>query len=385
MIKRDLLSLSREESLILACSHLELTPELERDLRRLLNSPLDWELLVKRAEIEGVAPLLYHNLKDKGIPQKVVDTLKALYWRTKRTNEFTLQAFAEIGEIFAKKGVDFILLQGIALIGTLYPDPGLRPIGDVDLLIREGDMDRVVSIIAELGFERVGRYTHLFSDGELLLDIHQELGNVSRIKARRFVFSFDINEIWEKARTKEGPFPYALYLSPEDEFLYLASHLQRHSFSRLIWFVDLSELIRLSNLDLDVLRKLAGRLNLDRSLLFSLGFIKTHLNPNISEDLIHSLTKPPLNLLEEIGYRKLLSFAPLPYFGDLLFLLSIKGFRNRFRFALETAFPRPEIMREMVPLYSRLSFLAYPLRLMKIFFMMLNLCANLLKKKVRLT
>src|SRR5262249_55246349 len=50
-----------------------------------------------------------------------------------------------------------ILLKGAVLVRTLYGDPGLRHVGDVDLLVDERDVPRTGSLLDAMGFRRVGR------------------------------------------------------------------------------------------------------------------------------------------------------------------------------------------------------------------------------------
>ena len=50
-----------------------------------------------------------------------------------------------------------ILLKGAALVRTLYADPGLRHVGDLDLLVDERDVPRAASLLDVMGFRRFGR------------------------------------------------------------------------------------------------------------------------------------------------------------------------------------------------------------------------------------
>jgi hypothetical protein len=48
---------------------------------------------------------------------------------------------------FSKKGIEVILLKGAALAVTLYPDNTLRPMGDLDLLIKESDLGAAITLV----------------------------------------------------------------------------------------------------------------------------------------------------------------------------------------------------------------------------------------------
>ena len=49
-----------------------------------------------------------------------------------------------------------IPLKGPALAEALYPDPGLRPFTDLDLLVRREDAARAVALLGEVGRSGVG-------------------------------------------------------------------------------------------------------------------------------------------------------------------------------------------------------------------------------------
>ncbi len=131
-------------------------------------TPDDWQLLVMMAETEGVGPLLHWKLKhakcgvrgaECEVPTSVQQQLKASYYQTAARNALLfreldriLAAFAEAETCAAKaptggsgeqcRSIPVIVLKGAALLlehqddmaQSLYPDPALRPMMDLDLL-----------------------------------------------------------------------------------------------------------------------------------------------------------------------------------------------------------------------------------------------------------
>lgn len=53
--------------------------------------------------------------------------------------------------------VDVLPVKGIVTAHTLYPDPGLRPILDVDLRVRPGDLGRTARMAEEAGWRSLGQ------------------------------------------------------------------------------------------------------------------------------------------------------------------------------------------------------------------------------------
>src|SRR5207247_843738 len=86
-------------------------------------------------------------------------------------------------EALAASDVGALVIKGAAVARTHYPDPLLRPAGDVDLLIRQPDVDRCRDALTASGYsaanETAGRfvtYQHHFVGpvrlGGLVLDVH---------------------------------------------------------------------------------------------------------------------------------------------------------------------------------------------------------------------
>jgi Uncharacterised nucleotidyltransferase len=94
-------------------------------------------------------------------------------------------------------GIQPLLLKGVPLAYTVYQSPALRPRGDTDLLIREGDLKRVAHILRELGYDgpdvEVDKFaiyacTYRKSSGTAHdLDVHWKINN-ARLFARTLTF-----------------------------------------------------------------------------------------------------------------------------------------------------------------------------------------------------
>ena len=67
-------------------------------------------------------------------------------------NIILLDRTLEIVREFKKRSIDFLVLKGLYLAFTIYPDEGFRPMVDVDLLVRRVDLDRIDEVLAELGY-----------------------------------------------------------------------------------------------------------------------------------------------------------------------------------------------------------------------------------------
>src|ERR1700746_3766744 len=57
--------------------------------------------------------------------------------------------------LLEKEGIPTILLKGTALAETVYDNPVLRHCHDIDLLIRDQDMSRAVSLLPSIEFKEI--------------------------------------------------------------------------------------------------------------------------------------------------------------------------------------------------------------------------------------
>jgi hypothetical protein len=53
----------------------------------------------------------------------------------------------------ANTGIPVVYLKGFAFAHTLYPDPDIRTIGDIDILVRDRDLGRLLDFLTGRGFE----------------------------------------------------------------------------------------------------------------------------------------------------------------------------------------------------------------------------------------
>lgn len=63
-----------------------------------------------------------------------------------------MNVLRQVITILKSDGIDVIVLKGAALCNTLYPDPGLRPMRDMDILIEKKDVERAQLLMVTNGF-----------------------------------------------------------------------------------------------------------------------------------------------------------------------------------------------------------------------------------------
>ncbi len=115
----------------------------------------EWEGVAAQAEAHGLAPLLYVHTRAAGVqlPQAVKRELQGLYLRHRDANRVRTGVLCNILRAYAAAGIPALVLKGAALSYTVYPEPGLRPMSDLDILVREEDLWRAQKLLGDLGFD----------------------------------------------------------------------------------------------------------------------------------------------------------------------------------------------------------------------------------------
>jgi hypothetical protein len=113
-----------------------------------------WRWLPGKAELHGLGPLLYLHLKatDSLAPIDAWREIKGLYLRHRRANQLRGAALKEILQAFEAASIPSLALKGIALAYLVYPEPGLRPMRDIDLLVPESELEKGAQTLARLGY-----------------------------------------------------------------------------------------------------------------------------------------------------------------------------------------------------------------------------------------
>ncbi len=135
------------------------TPANQQRLRELLNTELDWPVIVERSRARGTAALLRFNLAQAAmldaVPQLESDLLatESHSWAAKQ-QVYMLEA-TRLMQALHGRGIISLPLKGAALmLGDYYPRPGLRVAVDVDLLVAPSDAEAAFAIAQDCGFER---------------------------------------------------------------------------------------------------------------------------------------------------------------------------------------------------------------------------------------
>jgi hypothetical protein len=119
-----------------------------------LKQGVDWDDLVIRAIVLGMAPQLYNRLSDWQIkmPTRIRARLGATYTAQADRNQAIYQQLGEFLAICRKLNLQPIALKGIHLAACYYDEPALRPMNDIDLLFKPEELSPAETALQQLGY-----------------------------------------------------------------------------------------------------------------------------------------------------------------------------------------------------------------------------------------
>lgn len=114
-----------------------------------------WADVPVQAEAHGIAPLLHVHLRAAGVqpPLAIERQLQGLYLRHRWANQIRASVLRKILTVYSAAGIESLVLKGAALAHLVYPEPGWRPMRDIDILVRRSDAIRAQRLLADLGFD----------------------------------------------------------------------------------------------------------------------------------------------------------------------------------------------------------------------------------------
>ncbi|HWR11159.1 MAG TPA: nucleotidyltransferase family protein [Rectinemataceae bacterium] len=194
-----------------------------------------WESVVRCARKAQLSPLLYHALRavspsTKAPPQSALDALRTDHLRSLCRNMRILHTVSEIVAECNAKNIPVILLKGAALATAVYKDPGLRPMGDVDILVGRQDIPEVHAILTRKGYRNLpdkdmmaaNHVPPCISPGKPTIEIHFTILEEAQAN------SFNAGELFERAVPITLSGVGAMTLAPEDGLLHLCEHAGAH-------------------------------------------------------------------------------------------------------------------------------------------------------------
>ncbi|MBN2829208.1 MAG: nucleotidyltransferase family protein [Candidatus Cloacimonetes bacterium] len=297
-----------------------------------------WLASINFEEIEGgsyrLIPALYKriSLLKPDFPHK--NRMKGIYRYFLYKNNSIMHNGLTLLDAFSRNNIDCILLKGAALITSYYGEPALRPMNDLDILVRREDAQKAFSLMEELGWKprRNKKFLTQFkrtngiamSNGSgFETDLHWDVVSQSMWKDSE-------KSYWENYETVEYKGRRLRILNPEMQIIHNTSHgLKWNKMSSIRWIPDVALIIekRRDDIDWDCLMDII----IDKKLVFTmkqgLNFLVDEFGADIPVPFLNRLNAIPDTAIEKKLYYHLNHPSRLVLFKIVWYVYS-KGREN---------------------------------------------------------
>lgn len=343
-------------------------------------NPVNWETLIDIAVYHGVASIIYRNIRDakyEFLDKNFYSEIESYYYGIAGKNTKYFREMEKILLSLNESGVGTIVLKGAALGESVYNNIALRPIEDIDLLVKKFDFPAAKAAFRRWGynvhdkpfpssmhkkieqerhkpFEKYESELHFFDrQNRYFFDVHWNLLIICESGISETV-QLNIERIWKRAKTIRVGEAKAYLMSDEDLLIYLCLHLRERHFekarSRLIWWHDIYMILKKRTADFNVSYFLSAVSEYGAGIsVFSV--LKTaetlfgiklpdEIDNAIDSDIVcFDLDKVIPEPTDQIKYRKV--FKEKDYVSDLK---NISGFSRKFRIIAGDIFPDSRYM-----------------------------------------
>jgi Uncharacterised nucleotidyltransferase len=150
----------------------------------------NWESMLGQARDEFVLPAIAESLRELDlthlVPAEVTELLAAVEILNTERNQVIANELKSVAKLLNEVRIEPVLLKGVAYLGTqVYPKPGTRYLGDIDLLIPKGQMQSAVDTLRRNGYheddsDKFSHFRHhhppLRKPASVFIELHYRLG-----------------------------------------------------------------------------------------------------------------------------------------------------------------------------------------------------------------
>lgn len=301
----------------------------------------EWEGLIDNAIKHGVAPFLWHRFQSSNfsseLPENIRKRFAKCYLQSAGRGVIIRNQLFEILELLNKNDIPVIVLKGAYFADSIYQDFSIRPMQDIDILIRENDSGRVEKALLSVGYNslfgvntplnRRIHYSYKRPGWGVPIEVHFLL------RSSRLNRELDIDQFWSRAVITSVVEHDVSVFSPEDLILYHCFHATKHIFQHfaLRSFCDIALIIKHFNekVDWKIVAERAKELQIANNVYFTLKLVRVLMQIGAPQEFLHNL-KPVNYDLELEGlaktqifegmdrhYLKLTNFAKLWHGGSI--------------------------------------------------------------------
>jgi hypothetical protein len=272
---------------------------------------LDFDALTLGSQ--RILGLLHKNLRAHDIEDPIMDRLRGIARYAWFSNRNLILQSTPLLKAFNETGVKFSFLKGMAIVASIPDQMALRPMGDMDLLIRPSDAEAALDLLTKFGWwphygttnfikqevmERSEGYG--FEKGKhIFLDLHWQMLKLSR-------WPCVDDELWSRVvQTKIGDLSCCVP-SFEDQILHAFVHgAPWDPNGALRWAADAVVIFRTkgSDFDWDYLLRQARQRHVLAPVRESITYLAQNLEIAVPGVIQAAIEREPISRVEILDYK----------------------------------------------------------------------------------
>ncbi len=270
-----------------------------------------WRTWRRSVELEHVQrqttqllPLVYRNLAAVADDEPEWSVVRGIYRRHWTSNQLLFREAEDLLTTLRSAGVPTLVLKGMALARIYYPDPGCRPMNDVDLLVPPSRAGEAIELLERSGWTSsvAGLAEALDTRNSASFHRHRT-GSDLDLHWNVFWQPSDDGDFWERAVALELPGGDTLALSPADQLLHVLAHGTYWSTVTFRWVADAVMVGRGAAIDWGLFVTAAGRHDVSWGLADMLGYLRDRFDFDVPAPVLDELRAIPVTRAARRGHE----------------------------------------------------------------------------------
>jgi hypothetical protein len=341
-----------------------------------------WYALLRMLEWNMFLPYVYKCISQRASgsrpPVEVYEIMKGRYLQSMVKSMASERQLKELLSAFGRENIRVIVIKGQAAAWSLYPDPAMRPVTDIDILVRPGDVHRSGVVLEKLGYRCLKKKYRISIERYHEEKFERDKAKDCMVEIQWNIFPFyAINELADTeplfaraVKVKMNGISFDT-LHPVDALIFSSNHMvYGHSTVgiRLSWIIDTALMCnRLQPDDWITLEKRCIDYLARSSVEKSLKMAECWSNLQIPGDFCDFSKWPEPSDKERLLNQFISTGNPVT---GLRFAFSTsRSLKGKLRYLVSVAFPPPESIARSYPVASKWQLpVAYVRRWIKIIF-----------------
>jgi hypothetical protein len=230
-------------------------------------------------------------------------------------NQLQFQACTQVLQSLHGAGIATLVLKGAALLCRYYPDQGVRPMGDFDVLVPKRQVVQAIEVLDQLGWQPAGHPREALTPAYFAIRHAQGFANPAgrQLDLHWHVLVTSLSaetdsHFWDAAIPLEVHSVATQALNPTDQLLHVCVHgIAWAPVPPVRWVADALTVLRAAQTEIDWNRlvSMAQRAHCSLQLSAALSYLVQKFDAAVPQDILQTLAQAPVSAAE----RKLFEAA----------------------------------------------------------------------------